>query len=451
MLSLLFFCVFLFFGIFNCGGWLFLHFYLPVLIFFWITCAYRPFNSFHIIRWFCHLDNLSYRLSVLAVWITLIIILCRYNVKFSKIKDSLFLRVVMVLLIILLICFISTNYLMFYVFFEVSLIPTLVLILGWGYQPERLQAALYLIMYTICGSLPLLAIITIFYSCGGSLYIGFIIKLFYISDKFSEFIWIIFIMAFIIKIPIYLTHLWLPKAHVEAPVAGSIVLAGILLKLGGYGLLRVSCLFPYGNIIVCPLFSRISIWGVFITSLICIRQIDLKSLIAYSSVGHIGLLISGLLGGQCTGYTGRLLIMLAHGLVSSGIFSLANIIYENTSTRRIFIVKGFINILPCISLFWFILLAINMGAPPSINLMGEILLLMSILNLSVSFSILIGLSRFLAGAYSLYLFTSRQHGFIRSYINRVFIINSRIITSLFLHIFPCIRLTFSLEFLTLWF
>jgi len=451
MLSLLFFSSFLFFGVFISSSWLFLYLYLPVMVFLWTTHFYSPFNSFYLINWFSHLDSLSCGLCLLTTWITIMIVLCRYGVEFNNIKDSLFLLVITFLFFVLLICFITTNYLIFYIFFEISLIPTLILILGWGYQPERLQAALYLIIYTMCGSLPLLIIIVIFYNCGGSLYMGFVIKLFYVNYKFSSFIWLIFIMAFIIKIPIYLTHLWLPKAHVEAPVAGSIILAGILLKLGGYGLLRVRCLFPLGNTLISPLFSSVSIWGAFITSLICIRQTDLKSLIAYSSVGHIALLISGLLGGQSIGYAGSFLIILAHGLVSSGIFCLANILYESTSTRRIFMIKGFINILPHISLFCFILLAINIGAPPSINLLGEILLLTSILNLSISFTVLVGISSFMAGAYSLYLYTSTQHGFISSYLNRVNILNSRIITSLFLHIFPCVGLILSLELVTFWF
>merc|ERR1712141_815580 len=169
-----------------------------------------------------------------------------------------------------------------------------------------------------CGSLPLLLGILYQGSFGGSLFIFFNIDFFLIREEFISFWWIIFIMAFIIKMPIYLSHLWLPKAHVEAPVAGSIILAGVLLKLGGYGLLRIRVLIFWANSYVISIFLRISMWGAFITSIICVRQVDLKSLIAYSSVGHIGLLIRGLVCNQIWGFSGSLSIMVAHGLVSSG-------------------------------------------------------------------------------------------------------------------------------------
>jgi len=257
--------------------------------------------------------------------------------------------------------------LIFYFLFELSLIPTLILIIGWGYQPERLEAGIYIIIYTISASLPLFIIILFLFKKEGFVFIniGYLNSVIYFP--FIEFWWFFIVFAFIVKIPIYLTHLWLPKAHVEAPVSGSIILAGVLLKLGGYGVSRFSFIFPYTSSHLCTLFLSISLWGAFITSIICVRQSDIKSLIAYSSVGHIGLLIGGLFTNFFIGWQGVLVIMISHGIVSAGLFSLVNIIYEKVSSRRIFLIKGVLTITPVFSLLIFLLCILNIGCPPSIN------------------------------------------------------------------------------------
>jgi NADH-ubiquinone oxidoreductase chain 4 len=266
----------------------------------------------------------------------------------SSYSRPLFKFLILFLLLILYLTFRSTNLLFFYIYFEASLIPTLFLILGWGYQPERVQAGTYLLFYTLLASLPLLVGIFVFYDYFGSLFLPFLQGWGYRNCRLL--LYLVIILAFLVKIPIFLVHLWLPKAHVEAPVRGSMILAGVLLKLGGYGLVRVIRALSYKNITYSYFWVRISLVGGILVRLICLRQSDLKSLIAYSSVAHIGLALAGIITinywGTCGGYT----IMLAHGLCSSGLFCLANITYERLGSRSLLINKGLINLIPSLSL-----------------------------------------------------------------------------------------------------
>jgi len=399
---------------------------------------------------FFSLDSIRSILIFLTIWITCLIYISSQFVYITNNNYKSFLFFVIVLCLVLFLTFGVRNILLFYFMFEVSLIPTLILIIGWGYQPERLQAGIYLIMYTITASLPLLIRLIYIYKISGSLYIYFNLGFSFFELNMVSLWWFIRIIAFMVKMPIYLTHLWLPKAHVEAPVAGSIILAAILLKLGSYGLLRLSSIILWANRFVVSIFVSVSIWGACITSFICIRQNDIKSLIAYSSVGHIGLLIRGIISNQYWGWCGAIVIMVAHGLVSSGLFAIGNMTYENTSTRRLYLTKGLLAIMPSISIFWFLFRVINMACPPSINLLGEIILLRSILSISFSMFILIGISRFMAACYSLYLYTCIHHGQSNLCINSLFPGSFRNITVLRLHGIPVFFLIMRRQFVRSW-
>nr|YP_010509218.1 NADH dehydrogenase subunit 4 [Dermacentor albipictus]UXG58679.1 NADH dehydrogenase subunit 4 [Dermacentor albipictus] len=346
-------------------------------------------------------DLLSFNMMILTIWITFLMLIA--SSFSSTFKNKYFLFYVLLMMNMLVFCFSSSNLLMFYLFFESVLFPIVMLIFKWGNQPERIQAGFYMLMYTIFGSLPLL-ILMIYYKIS-------------LSVHFNEWIFnkmgvlcIFMMLGFLVKIPMFFFHLWLPKAHVEAPISGSMMLAAVLLKLGFYGLYRFKSFF-FLDLKMMPLFFIIiSIWGSVMISIYCLFQVDIKSLIAYSSVSHMGVTLAGCLTFFSYGSYGMLMIMIGHGLCSSGLFCLANMLYERFFTRNILLIKGMINIFPNLTLWWFLFSAINMSAPMTMNLFGELFLGVSLMKFSMFVMFPIMLVIFLSACYSIYMYSYINHG-----------------------------------------
>nr|UHM24607.1 NADH dehydrogenase subunit 4 [Anopheles sinensis] len=404
-------------------------------------------NYFNYISYYFGLDMISYGLILLSFWICGLMLMASEKVFTYNNYEKLFIFMILFLLLMLVLTFSSMSVFMFYLFFEASLIPTLFLILGWGYQPERLQAGVYLLFYTLLASLPLL--IGIFYILNFMNTLSFTLLL-NLSFMNMNLLYLSLIFAFLVKMPMFLVHLWLPKAHVEAPVSGSMILAGILLKLGGYGLLRMFSLLQISGVKYNYWWISISLVGGVLISLVCLRQTDLKALIAYSSVAHMGIVLSGLLTMTYWGLTGSYALMIAHGLCSSGLFCLANISYERMGSRSLLINKGLLNFMPTLSLWWFLLCSGNMAAPPTLNLLGEISLLNSIVSWSWVTMIMLAFLSFFSAAYSLYLFAYSQHGKVYSGVYFFSVGTIREFLLLMLHWLPLNLLILKSSFCMLW-
>nr|YP_009271542.1 NADH dehydrogenase subunit 4 [Hypselodoris festiva]ANX10022.1 NADH dehydrogenase subunit 4 [Hypselodoris festiva] len=348
----------------------------------------------------------------------------------------------LVLCLSLVMAFSSCNLMMFYVFFEISLIPTLLLIIGWGYQPERLQAGTYMMLYTVGASLPLLLMILKHCISMSSMNM-------YLLQLSSPMMWgvssLVVYGAFLVKLPMYSVHLWLPKAHVEAPLAGSMILAGILLKLGGYGLVQMNFCFNMMLDKFSYFIISLSMWGGLTATMMCLRQVDVKSLVAYSSVGHMSIVSAGILLDNSWGMMSAIITMMAHGFSSSAMFCLAYFSYKKSHTRNIPYMKGMLTVYPILSMLWFIFCCINMACPPTLNLMGEMAIVPSLWAINFLLVLIMGFMIFFSASYNMYLYSLLNHGSLSTYFLGGFPMKEYCYLTLFGHMFPLLLiLKFSL-------
>nr|YP_004347609.1 NADH dehydrogenase subunit 4 [Auriglobus modestus]BAK09791.1 NADH dehydrogenase subunit 4 [Auriglobus modestus] len=399
-------------------------------------------------------DPLSTPLLILSCWLLPLMILASQNHTAHEpiYRQRMYITLLISLQFFLILAFAATETTMFYVMFEATLIPTLILITRWGNQTERLNAGTYFLFYTLAGSLPLLVALLLLQNSNGSLSLLTLpyTTIFLPPTYANKIWWTSCILAFLVKMPLYGVHLWLPKAHVEAPIAGSMVLAAVLLKLGGYGMMRIlMALEPLTKELSYP-FIILALWGVVMTGSICMRQTDLKSLIAYSSVSHMGLVVGGILTQTPWGFTGALILMIAHGLTSSALFCLANTNYERTHSRTMLLARGLQTALPLMMTWWFIASLANLALPPLPNFMGELIIIISLFSWTWWTIILTGLGVLITASYSLYMFLTTQRGQLPSHIMTLEPSHTREHLLIALHLIPLLLLIIKPELIWGW-
>ena len=376
------------------------------------TTQYQFVSEFNQLK-FCHLnfgvDGISIYFVLLTTFVTPIALLSNYTNINKNLKIFL---ISFLLLESLQICaFVSLDLLLFYIFFE-SVLPILfIVIIIFGHGNDRFRSAFLLFLYTLAGSLPMLLSILVIYSYIGSTDFQ-LISLYEISLDSQKLLWLGFFIAFAVKTPLYPFIIWLPKAHADSPLAGSILLAATILKLATYGYMRVLINFlPDATNYFSPLVQTVAVIAIIYASLSTIIQQDTKRLIAYSSIAHMGVVVLGLFSNTIQGIEGGILLALAHGFVSPALFiCVGGIIYDRTGTRIINYIRGLVIYMPVFTILFFIFTLANTGIPLSLNFLGEQLSLIGIWQQNPIIAALGATGIVLSACYSLFLYNRLSYG-----------------------------------------
>ena len=353
------------------------------------------------------LDGITLYFILLTLLLLIVCTLLAWNLKY---KSRDFLIILFFINFFLVNVFAISDLFFFYIFFEAVLIPMFLLIGVWGSRERKISAAYQFFLYTLFGSIFMLIAIFFVYSHFGTTDFRIFLT-FSLTLQRQLFFWLLFFFAIAIKVPMFPVHIWLPEAHVEAPTAGSVILAGILLKLGLFALLKfVFPAFASASIIYTPLVLLFAILGIIYASCSTMAQIDMKKLVAYSSVAHMNFAVLGMFSFNFYGLVGSVALMLSHGLVSSGLFLCVGSLYDRYKTRLFIYYGGLLRVMPIFSSFLFILVLANMSFPGTFSFVGELLIFFGLIFVNFLVCILAGSTMVFSAAYSLLFYTNTMLG-----------------------------------------